>query len=157
VLGWRREPGRIEGVLSALEQAFEPYEKNGRVLYRHRPNIASFHSELDGGVVGAQASLHVRATEALNRSLPLLEGLEPLREDADDEIAAARKSVIATEFRELVAELGRLGGPRVARIDQLWDVLLGGFRRSPTPTWSAESWAVCARNSDSRRTARRDA
>lgn len=126
VLGWRREPGRIEGVLSALEQAFEPYEKNGRVLYRHRPNIASFHSELDGGVVGAQASLHVRATEALNRSLPLLEGLEPLREDADDEIAAARKSVIATEFRELVAELGRLGGPRVARIDQLWDVLLGG-------------------------------
>jgi hypothetical protein len=125
VLGWRREPTRIEGVLSALEQAFEPYEKNGRVLYRHRPNIASFHSELEGGVVGAQASLHVRATEALNRSLPLLQGLQPLRENADDEIAAAVKGVIETELRELVEELGRLGGPRVQRIDQLWRVLLG--------------------------------
>ncbi|MGR6962918.1 hypothetical protein ACU610_00405 [Geodermatophilus sp. URMC 61] len=125
VLGWRRKPGRIEGVLAALEQAFLPYEKDGRVLYRHQPNIASFHSELEGGVVGAQASLHVRATEALNRALPLLEGLEPLIEDADDEIAAAVKGVIETELRELVQELGRLGGPRVQRVDQLWRVLLG--------------------------------
>ena len=125
VLGWRRKPARIDGVLTALEQAFEPYEEHGRVLYRHKPGIARFHSELDGGVVGAQASLHVRATEALNRSLPLLETLTPLIEDADEEIAAATKSVIATEFRELVVELGRLGGPRVSRVDQLWEVLLG--------------------------------
>lgn len=125
VLGWRRRPGRIDGVVSALEQAFEPYEKDGRVLYRHKPDIASFHSDLEGGVVGAQASLHVRAKEALGRSVGLLEGLEPLVETADEEIAAALKSVIATEFRELVEELGRLGGPRVPRVDQLWRVLLG--------------------------------
>jgi hypothetical protein len=132
VLGWRRRPGRIDGVLTALEQAFERYEENGRVLYRHRPNIASFHSELEGGVVGAQASLHVRATEALNRSLLLLERLEPLSETADGDVAAAVKSVIATEFRELVGEFGRLGGPRVPRVDQLWRVLLG----SAEPTGS---------------------
>ncbi|MGY1665509.1 hypothetical protein [Geodermatophilus sp. SYSU D00696] len=125
VLGWRRRPTRIDGVLSALEQAFEPYEKHGRVLYRHKPGIASFHSELEGGVVGAQASLHVRATESLSRSVGLLRDLAPLLETTDDEVCAALKSVIETEFRELVEELGRLGGPRVPRVDQLWRVLLG--------------------------------
>ncbi|MGY1697161.1 hypothetical protein ACI780_19845 [Geodermatophilus sp. SYSU D00814] len=125
VLGWRRRPAKIDGVVAALEQAFEPYEEHGRTLYRHKPNIASFHSELDGGVVGAQASLHVRAKEAVNRSLPLLEDLEALNETADDDVAAALKSIIETEARELVEELGRLGGPRVHRVDQLWRVLLG--------------------------------
>ncbi|MGY1670284.1 hypothetical protein [Geodermatophilus sp. SYSU D00710] len=125
VLGWRRRPPKIEGVVSALEQAFEPYEQHGRTLYRHKPNIASFHSELDGGVVGAQASLHVRAKEAVNRSLPLLQDLKALRENADDDVAAALKGIIETEARELVEELGRLGGPRVHRVNQLWRVLLG--------------------------------
>ncbi|SNS96139.1 hypothetical protein SAMN04488107_4446 [Geodermatophilus saharensis] len=125
VLGWRRRPGRIDGVLSALEQAFEPYEKHGRVLYRRRPNIASFHSELEGGVVGAQASLHVRARESLTRSVGLLHDLRPLLETTDEEVCAALKSVIETEFRELVDELGKLGGPRVPRVDHLWRVLLG--------------------------------
>ncbi|PWW21240.1 hypothetical protein JD79_00368 [Geodermatophilus normandii] len=125
VLGWRRRPPKIEGVVSALEQAFEPYEEHGRTLYRHKPNIASFHSELEGGVVGAQASLHVRAKEAVNRSLPLLQDLRALKETADDDVAAALKSIIETEARELVEELGRLGGPRVHRVNQLWRVLLG--------------------------------
>ncbi len=125
VLGWRRRPGRIDGVLSALEQAFERYEEDGRVLYRHRPNTVTFHGELEGGVVGAQASLHVRAAEAFNRVAPLLERLEPLTQTGDLDIAAAAKHVISSEFREVVTELGRLGGPRVARVDELWSILLG--------------------------------
>ena len=43
----------------------------------------------------------------------------------DEENIAALKAVVRSQLTELVAELGMLGGPRVARVDQYFQLLIG--------------------------------
>src|SRR5262249_41325883 len=80
-------------------------------------------TELGGAITGAQASFYRRAKVALDDALPLLDGLQPLDPAADDEETAAVRAIVRTEFIELVNEFGREGGPRVQRVDQIFDML----------------------------------
>ena len=53
---------------------------------------------MSGGITGAQASVYQRAKDALDKSLPLLDGLYPLFKEAKDEEVAALKATIPADF-----------------------------------------------------------
>lgn len=124
VLGWRPKPGDTRGYLAALGQAFTPTEVEGRTVWAWTPRSYAVQADM-GKVTGAQASIFARAQAALDQSLPLLEGLEPLDPAADTDNTEAVRSVVRSDFSELVHELGEEGGPRVARVDALFEALLG--------------------------------
>src|SRR5262249_42518649 len=111
--------------LAALTQSFEPYEVEGRVEYTWNPRSYAGQTDLGGGVTGGQASLATRAQVSVEHALPLLDGLYALRDDADEELVEATRSIVRNEFSEIVVELGVEGGPRIARVDSLFDQLLG--------------------------------
>ena len=72
----------------------------------------------------AQASLHATAKEALDKSSPLLNGLYPLNHEANPEEVAALKAAIKNQLTDLVSGLGFVGGPRIARVNQYFGLLL---------------------------------
>jgi hypothetical protein len=78
-----------------------------------------------GELQPAQASVYKRAKDALDQSLPLLDGLYPLFKEAKDEDVAALRATVRSQFTDLVSELGLLGGPRISRVTQLFFLLLG--------------------------------
>ncbi|MCA2213907.1 hypothetical protein [Jidongwangia harbinensis] len=110
--------------LSALTSSFEVSEVQGHTVATWRPRAYLGPSELGGGVTGAQASLYARAQDALDRALPLLKAFRPLRPDADMEEMESARSIIQAQFTAVVTELGIEGGPRPARVDQLFATLL---------------------------------
>jgi len=84
----------------------------------------------------AQASLYATAKEALDKSLPLLDGLSPSNPEAEPEEVAAIKAAVKNQLTDVVNELGFVGGPRSARVNQYFGLLLinadsGAF---PPPT-----------------------
>lgn len=112
--------------LSSLSKAFTPEENNGRTRYNWTPcSYNTTQTELGGSISGAQASLYHRAKAALNEMLPLLERLHPLNSSADTQNTEAVRSIVRTEIIELVNELGTQGGPRVQRVDSLFQLLIG--------------------------------
>lgn len=130
VLGWRPKENDPRGFVGALTQAFELTDVDGHVEWSWSPRTYAVQTDLAGGISGAQASLHIRANEALGQALPLLEGLYPLRLDADSEDSAALTSIVSSHWTALVDELGLAGGPRVSRVDQIFTLLLGPSRRT---------------------------
>jgi hypothetical protein len=127
VLGWRPRAGDTKGFLAALQHAFTGKEVAGHTEYTLNPRSYAVEIQADlGTVTGAQASIYARAKAALDQVLPLLEGLEPLRVDFDPENVNAIRAIVRSHLTELVAELGVEGGPRVQRVDQLFEFLLGG-------------------------------
>lgn len=128
VLGWRPREQDSRGFVGALTQAFSLAQIEGHVEWTWTPRTYAVQTDLAGGISGAQASLYTRANEALRLSTPLLDGLYPLRLDADPEDTKALTAVVSTHWSELIGELGLAGGPRVSRVDQLFELLLG-----PTP------------------------
>jgi hypothetical protein len=127
VLGWRPRMADPKGFLAALNQAFDLKEVQGHTEFTWKQRSYAVQHDI-GAITGAQASIYSRAKVALDQVLPLLEGLKPLRADADDEDVEAARSIVKSEIEELVAELGVEGGPRVARVDTLFDLLLGAFQ-----------------------------
>lgn len=124
VLGWRPRTSDPKGFLAALNQAFDIKQVEGHHEFTWNQRSYAVQHEM-GAITGAQASLYSRARAALDQMLPLLEGLTPLRADADEQDLEAARSIVKSEVEELVAELGVEGGPRVARVDTLFDLLLG--------------------------------
>jgi hypothetical protein len=94
------------------------------VSFVWNPRTYAGETELAGGVTGAQFSLYSRALVARTNSLPVLEGLRPLLPDPDQELVDAARAIVRSEFTEVVNELGREGGPRIARVDDLFESLL---------------------------------
>ena len=126
VLGWRPRASDPKGFQAALMHAFTTEEVAGHTETRWNPRSYSVDIQADlGAVTGAQASLYTRAKATVDRTLPLVDGLQPLRVDFDPENVNAIRAIVRTEFAELVAELGVEGGPRVQRVDQLFAFLLG--------------------------------
>ena len=82
-------------------------------------------SDLAGGISGAQASLYTMARTLLDKTLPIIDGLYPLDPAADLEFVAAIKQLANSQLTELVNELAFLGGPRVMRVHQYFQMLLG--------------------------------
>ena len=126
VLGWRPRAADPKGFQAALQQAFTVREVAGHTEVDWKPRSYSVDIQADlGAITGAQASIHARAKGTFDQVMPLLDGLTALRVDADDENVAAIRAIVRSHLTELVAELGVEGGPRVQRVDQLVDFLLG--------------------------------
>lgn len=118
--------------VNSLNQTFIPKAINGRTEYEWTPRAyACVQNDLGGVVSGAQASLYHRAKAALNDALPLLNQIYPLNPAADQQNADAMRGIIRTEMFELVNEMGTTGGPRIQRIDSLFQILLGSAEVDP--------------------------
>jgi hypothetical protein len=126
VLGWRPRATDPKGFQAALLQAFTAEEVAGHTEYHWNPRSYAVEIQADlGAVTGAQASLYARAKSAVDQVLPLLDGLTALRVDFDPENVSAIRAIVRSQLTELVKELGVEGGPRVQRVDQLFQFLLG--------------------------------
>lgn len=139
VLGWKLNDNDPKGFIGALTQSFTLTEKEGHVDATWTPRTYAVQTDLSGGISGAQASLYSRAQEALQQSLPLLDGLYPLNPDSDPEMVSALKDIVNSEFTQLVTELGYAGGPRISRVNQYFQLLLGG---PPLPVKSNPNFTV---------------
>jgi hypothetical protein len=132
VLGWRPKAGDSKGFTAALTQAFDLKRVEGHTEATWVPRNYAVAVQADmGAITGAQASIYARANVALDQSLPLLAGLTSLRTDIPPEDQEATRSIVRSEFTQLVNELGMEGGPRVQRVDELFGYLLG---LQPIPT-----------------------
>jgi hypothetical protein len=109
---------------AALTATFELRPEQGHTVARWRPRGFVGQTELGGSVSGAQASLYARAQDSLAAAIPILHSLTPLKPDADPQEMDAARSVVESEFRAVVAELGTAGGPRVPRVTGLFRILL---------------------------------
>lgn len=124
VLGWQAKPDP-KGFLGALNASFKLEEVEGHTQAIWTPRTYAIQTDLAGGITGAQASVYKRAKDALDQSLPLLDGLYPLFKEAKDEDVAALRATVRSQFTDLVNELGLLGGPRISRVTQFFFLLLG--------------------------------
>ena len=138
VLGWKIKDGDTKGFMGALTQSFTLTEVEGHVQSTWTPRTYAAQTDLGGGITGAQASIYARGQEALGQSLPLLDGLYALDPEADQEDVTALKSVVKSQFTELVNELAFLSGPRISRVNQYFGLLLmdarGGLNFPPLHT-----------------------
>jgi hypothetical protein len=132
VLGWRYRATDYRGFLTALNQSFTAKEEDGKTVWEWTPRSYAVQVE-SGAITGAQASIYTRAKNALDHSLPLLEGLTTLGTDTDEEQDLALRAIVESEFTELVNEFGYEGGPRVQRVETLFDLLLGEDQGGPNP------------------------
>jgi hypothetical protein len=133
VLGWKLKAADAKGFVGALTAAFNCKEMEGHTECTWVPRTYAVQTDLSGGVTGAQASLYSRAKDALDQSLPLLDGLYSLDPEADEEDVTALKAVVQTQMTELVNEIGIAGGPRVSRVNQFFALILGQQLPSTTP------------------------
>lgn len=124
ILGWKPDAKKPDAFMSALTQAFALTEVEGHTEWIWTPKSYAVQTDM-GAITGAQASIYNRATAAMDRCLPLLDGLHPLRADILPENLDSIRSVIRTQLTELVHEFGLLGGPRPQRVHQLFVLLLG--------------------------------
>jgi hypothetical protein len=124
VLGWKFKAGDTKGFVGALTQSFSLTDIEGHVESKWTPRTYAVQTDLAGGITGAQASIYARGKEALDQSLPLLDGLYTLDPEADTEDVIALKAVVKSQLTELVNELGFLSGPRISRVNQYFTLLM---------------------------------
>jgi hypothetical protein len=125
VLGWKIKSGDAAGFMGALNQSFTLKEVEGSVVSTWTPRSYAVQSDLSGGISGAQASIYTMAKTMLDQLLPLIDGLYPLDPASDAEDVAALKQLASSQLQNLTAEIGYLGGPRVMRVHQYFQMLLG--------------------------------
>jgi hypothetical protein len=125
VLGWKIKAGDASGFVGALNQSFELKVVEGAVVSTWTPRSYVVQSDLSGGITGAQASVYTLAKTLVDQMLPIVDGLYPLDPASNIEDVAAVKDVITSQLTNLTAEIGYLGGPRVMRVQQYLQMLLG--------------------------------
>lgn len=136
VLGWKISDNDPKGFLGALNQSFKVMMVEGHVESTWTPRSYAVSSDLAGGISGAQASLYTMAKTLLDQALPIIDGLYALDPAADPEYVDALKELVRSQLAQLVAELGLLGGPRVVRVHQYFQMLLGiviAINATPAP------------------------
>jgi hypothetical protein len=138
VLGWQLKDDP-KAFIGALNASFALKTIEGRSEATWTPRTYAVQTDLSGGITGAQASVYRRAKDALDQSLPLLDGLYPLLKEAKDEDVVSLRATVRSQFTDLVNELGLLGGPRISRISQLFLLLLGQQLPMATPIPSSFS------------------
>jgi hypothetical protein len=77
VLSWRTKNADPKGFVGALTQAFDLKQVEGHTEWTWTPRSYTVQTDI-GAVIGAQASIYTRAKVALDKSLPLLDGLYAL-------------------------------------------------------------------------------
>jgi hypothetical protein len=125
VLGWKANAADPKGFVGALTQSFTLTEVEGHVQSAWTPRTYAVQTDLGGGITGAQASLYMRAKDALDQSLSLLDGLYPLDPEADPEYVKALREMARSQMTEIVKEFGAVGLPSILRINTYFDILLG--------------------------------
>jgi hypothetical protein len=125
VLGWKANTADPKGFIGSLMQAFTLTDVEGHTEATWNPRTYAVQTDLGGAITGAQASLYTRAKDALDQSLPLLDGLYPLDPDADPEYVKALREMARSQMNEIVKELGTLGGPSILRVNTYFNILLG--------------------------------
>jgi len=125
VLGWKANPSDPKGFIGALTQSFTLADVEGHTEATWKPRSYAVQTDLGGGITGAQASLYMRAKDALDQSLSLLDGLYPLDPEADPEYVKALREMARSQMSEIVKELGMVGLPSILRIDTYFGILLG--------------------------------
>ena len=125
VLGWKANTADPKGFIGALTQAFTLTDVEGHIESKWVPRTYAVQTDLGGGITGAQASLYLRAKDALDQSLPLLDGLYPLDPEADPEYVKALREMARSQMTEIVKEFGVVGLPSILRIDTYFGILLG--------------------------------
>jgi hypothetical protein len=131
VLGWKPSTTDPKGFVGALTQSFTITDVEGHVESTWKPRSYAVQTDLGGGITGAQASLYMRAKDALDTSLSLLDGLYPLDPEADPEYVKALREMARSQMTEIVKELGAVGLPSILRIDTYFGILVG---QSPAGT-----------------------
>jgi hypothetical protein len=126
VLGWKIKPGDSAGFVGALNQSFQLSLVEGHVASKWTPRSYAVQSDLQGGLSGAQASVYAMARTLVERILPLIDGLYALDPAADQEYVTALKELARNQLTNLCQEIGYLGGPRVMRVHQYLQMLMGG-------------------------------
>jgi hypothetical protein len=139
VLGWKLNNDAPAAFVGALTQSFTLTEVEGHVQSTWVPRSYAVQTDLSGGITGAQASIYTRAKEALDQSLPLLNGLYALDPIADPEDVTAYRDVVTTQLTQLVDEFGFLGGPRVPRVNTYFSLLLGQAFPLPAAAMQTDS------------------
>lgn len=124
VLGWRPNANDPKGFVDSLNQSFQQDPENDSKQWMWKPHSYTVHTD-GSAITGAQASIYDRAQNARDKALPLLDALMPLRTDSDDEDVDATRAIIESDLTELVNEIGKVGGPRVQRVDIYFESLLG--------------------------------
>ena len=82
VLGWRPRAQDTSAFTAALTASFQLSEVEGHIVATYSPRGFAMQADL-GAVSGGQASLYSRAVSARTQMLTLLDGLTPLRPDAE--------------------------------------------------------------------------
>jgi hypothetical protein len=125
VLGWKLKSDDPKGFLAALNASFTCTEVEGHSVCTWQPRSYVVQSDITGGIAGAQASIFARAKDALDQSLPLLNGLYALDPTAEPERVYAFREVVRDQLTQVVNEFAYLGGPRVSRVNTYFTILLG--------------------------------
>jgi hypothetical protein len=126
VLGWRPRATDTKAFTAALAASFRLTEVEGHVETRYVPRGFAIQADL-GAVSGGQASLYARARAGYDQIGRLLDGLVPLRPDADADDCAAFRLLVRHGVSRAVEELGNPGGPRRPVVDSAFTVLAGAF------------------------------
>jgi hypothetical protein len=125
VLGWKIKPGDAAGFTGALTQSFSLKMVEGAVVSTYTPRSYVVQTDLAGGVSGAQASIYTMAKTLVDQMLPLIDGLYPLDPACDAQTVTALKDLTQSQLKNLGEEFGFLSGPRVMRVNQYLQMLLG--------------------------------
>ena len=133
VLGWKVNTADPKGFIGALTQSFTLTDVEGHTEATWNPRTYAVQTDLGGGITGAQASLYTRARDALDKALPLLDGLYPLDPDADPEFVKGLREMARSQMTEIVKELGATGGPSVLRVNTYFGILLGTGQTNVPP------------------------
>ena len=112
--------------MGALNQSFQLSLVEGHVASKWTPRSYAVQSDLSGGITGAQASVYTLAKTLVDQALPLINGLYALDPAADQEYVTALKQLATDQLTSLCQEIGYLGGPRVMRVHQYFQMLMGG-------------------------------
>jgi hypothetical protein len=125
VLGWKVNSNDSRGFVGALTQSFSLTDVEGHVEATYTPRSYTVQTDLSQGITGAQASLYTRAKDALDKCLPLLDGLYSLDPETESEDADALRALARSQMTEIVKEFGNVGGPSITRVDTYFHILLG--------------------------------
>jgi hypothetical protein len=125
VLGWKIKSDDAPGFLGALTQSFQLKVVEGAVVSTWTPRSYVVQTDLSGGVTGAQASIYTMAKTLSDQLLPLVDGLYALDPASDAQDVAALKQLVRSQVTNLTNEFGYLGGPRVMRVQQYFQMLFG--------------------------------
>jgi hypothetical protein len=138
VLGWRPRSQDTSAFEAALAASFQLSEVEDHTVAAYSPRGYAIQADL-GAVSGGQASLYSRAVSARTQMITLLDGLTPLRPDADTENCESYRRLVRDAVTTMITELGTPGGPRVAVVDAFLRQLLGAAPASVPATATADT------------------